>query len=94
MINPSIEYFNLSSLVTLYLSGNNFTSNLPNGFFNLTKDITSLDLAQNNIYGEIPSSLLNLQNLRHLDLSEKQLQGSVSHGIGQLANTLIFPSTC
>ncbi|KEH15699.1 LRR receptor-like kinase, partial [Medicago truncatula] len=64
----------------------NFTSNLPNGFFNLTKDITSLDLAQNNIYGEIPRSLLNLQNLRHLDLSENQLQGSVSHGIGQLAN--------
>ncbi|KEH15705.1 putative non-specific serine/threonine protein kinase [Medicago truncatula] len=86
MIKPSIEYFNLSSLVTLYLSGNNFTSNLPNGFFNLTKDITSLDLAQNNIYGEIPSSMLNLQNLRHLDLSENQLQGSVSHGIGQLAN--------
>jgi len=57
---PFVEYLNLSSLVTLDLSFNNFTSNIPDGFFNLTKNLTYLDLSENNIYGEIPSSLLNL----------------------------------
>ncbi|GAU42682.1 hypothetical protein TSUD_131100 [Trifolium subterraneum] len=84
--NPSIEYLNLSSLVTLDLSGNNFTSQLPNQFFNLTKDLSYLDIQGSNIHSEIPSSLLNLQNLIYLDLAYNQLQGSIQDGIGQLAN--------
>ncbi|MCI28378.1 leucine-rich repeat receptor-like protein kinase PEPR2, partial [Trifolium medium] len=44
IINPSIEYLNLSSLLILDLSGNNITSKLPNHFFNLTNDLTYLDL--------------------------------------------------
>ena len=83
---PSVEYLNLSSLVTLDLSQNNFTSHLPDGFFNFTKDLTYLDLSENNIYGEIPSSMLNLQNMGYLDLSNNQLQGSIPDGIGQLPN--------
>ncbi|MCI04300.1 receptor-like protein kinase, partial [Trifolium medium] len=86
MFNPSIEYLNLSSIVTLDLSGNNFSSKLPNQFFNLTKDVTYLDLSSSKIHGEIPSSLLNLRNLRHLDLSRNQLKGSIPDGIGQLAH--------
>ncbi|KAK2441422.1 receptor protein EIX2 [Trifolium repens] len=86
VINPSIEYLNLSSLLTLDVSGNNITSKLPNWFFNLTKDLTYLNLGGNKIHGEIPSSLLNLQNLRYLDLSYNQLQGSIPDGIGQLEN--------
>ncbi|XP_058782334.1 receptor-like protein EIX1 [Vicia villosa] len=83
-LNPSIEYLNFSSLITLDLSLNNITSHLPNAFFNLTKDITYLYLSHNNIPGEIPSSLLNLRNLRHLDLSHNQLGGSILNEIGQL----------
>ena len=86
MINPSIAYLNLSSLVTLELFGNNFTSHLPNGFFNLTKHINYLDLSYSNIHGEIPSSLLNLPNLRQLYLSNNQLQGPIPDKIGQLAH--------
>ncbi|XP_045824813.1 receptor-like protein EIX2 isoform X2 [Trifolium pratense] len=86
IINPSIQYLNLSSLLTLDLSYNNFTSQLPNWFFNHTKDLTYLDLQWTNIHGEIPSSLLNLQNLRYLDLSSNQLQGSLPDGISQLPN--------
>ncbi|MCH85314.1 receptor-like protein kinase, partial [Trifolium medium] len=86
IINPSIEYLNLSSLVTLNLSFNNITSQLPNWVFNLTKDLTYLNLQWNNIYGEIPPSLLNLQKLRFLSLSFNDLQGSIPYGIGQLEN--------
>ncbi|KAK2387417.1 receptor protein EIX2 [Trifolium repens] len=53
IINPSInEYLNLSSLVTLDLSHNNFTSQLPNWFFNLTKNLTYLNLHRSNIHVE------------------------------------------
>ncbi|GAU51301.1 hypothetical protein TSUD_131450 [Trifolium subterraneum] len=86
IINSSIEYLNLSSLLTLDLTTNNFTSQLPNSFFNLTKDLTYIDLSNNNIHGEIPPSLQNLQNLRYLDLCYNQLKGSIPYGIGQLAN--------
>ncbi|CAJ2639645.1 unnamed protein product [Trifolium pratense] len=86
IINPSIQYSNLSSLLSLDLSYNNITSQLPNWFFNLTKDLTELMLQENNIHGEIPSSLLNLQNLRYLDLSVNQLRGSLPDGISQLPN--------
>ncbi|RHN67612.1 putative leucine-rich repeat-containing, plant-type, leucine-rich repeat domain, L [Medicago truncatula] len=86
MTKSSIGYLNLSSLLTLDLSYNNFTSHLPDGFFNLSKDFMYLDLSFNNVHGDIPSSLLNLQNLRHLDLSHNQLQGPIPDGIGQLPN--------
>ncbi|XP_045824808.1 receptor-like protein EIX2 [Trifolium pratense] len=85
-INPSIEYLNLSSLVTLDVSHNNITFQSPNWFFNLTKDLTYLDLSRTNIHGEILSSLLNLKKLRILDLSLNQLQGFVPDEISQLAN--------
>ncbi|KEH33785.1 LRR receptor-like kinase family protein [Medicago truncatula] len=83
---PSLEYLNLSSLVTLDLSNNNFTFHIPDGFFNFTKDLTCLYLDNNNIYGEIPSSLLTLQNLKHLDLVDNKLQGPIQDEIGQLAH--------
>ncbi|KAK2441388.1 receptor protein EIX2 [Trifolium repens] len=86
IINQSIEYLNLSSLVTLVLSGNNLTSSLSNEFLNLTKDVTYLDLSYCNIHGGIPLSLINFKNLRYLDLSFNQLQGSIPDVIGQLPN--------
>ncbi|KAL5077577.1 hypothetical protein RYX36_016561 [Vicia faba] len=84
MLNPSIEYLNLSSLITLDLSYNYFTSHLPNAFLNLTKDIAYLDLQGNYIQGEIPSSLLKLRNLRYISLAYNQLRGSIPDEIGQL----------
>ncbi|AES70166.1 LRR receptor-like kinase family protein [Medicago truncatula] len=86
IIGTSFKYVNLSSIVTLDLSYNYFTSHLLDGFFNLTKDINFLSLSGNNINGEIPSSLLKLQNLQYLLLAKTQLKGSIPDGIGQLIN--------
>ncbi|XP_004506955.2 receptor-like protein EIX2 [Cicer arietinum] len=83
-INLSIENLNLTSLQTLDLSFNNFNSKLPKQLFNLTKDLSYLDLSVSNIVGEIPSSLSNLRNLSFLDLSVNQFKGSFPDGIGQL----------
>ncbi|XP_058788211.1 receptor-like protein EIX2 [Vicia villosa] len=85
ILNPSLEYMNLSSLITLDLSYNNFASHLPGKFFNLTTHITYLDLSNSNIQGEIPSNILNLESLRVLDLYDNHLKGSIPYEIGQLA---------
>ncbi|WJX37836.1 hypothetical protein P8452_25562 [Trifolium repens] len=75
-INPSIEYLNLSSLVTLDLSYNNFTSKLPNWFFNLTKDLTYLNLKSSNIHGGLP----NMSPVAEIvDLSYNSFSGTIPH---------------
>lgn len=84
IISPSLKYVNFTSLVTLDLSLNNFSSELPNGLFNLTRDISYLDLSRSNIHGEIPPNLLNLRDLRYLFLSYNQLKGLIPYWIGQL----------
>ncbi|AES65311.1 LRR amino-terminal domain protein [Medicago truncatula] len=44
MTNPPIEHFNLPSLKTLVASQKNFTSSIPDEFFNCIKNVTYLDL--------------------------------------------------
>ncbi|WJX37867.1 hypothetical protein P8452_25588 [Trifolium repens] len=75
IINPSInEYLNLSSLVTLDLSHNNFTSQLPNWFFNLTKNLTYLNLHRSNIHGGLP----NMSPMAYdVDFSYNSFSGSI-----------------
>ncbi|GAU42681.1 hypothetical protein TSUD_131090 [Trifolium subterraneum] len=73
--NPFMEYLNLSSLLTLDLSKNNFSSQLPNQFFNQTKDLTYLDLSWNNIHGSIPHSWKNMKYLDYINLWSNKLSG-------------------
>ncbi|WJX31826.1 hypothetical protein P8452_20217 [Trifolium repens] len=76
IINPSVEFFNLSSLFTLDLSGNNFTFPLPNQIFNLTKDLTYLNLQRSHIHGGLP----NLSpGTEIVDLSYNSFSGSIPH---------------
>ncbi|XP_054819956.1 receptor-like protein EIX2 [Prosopis cineraria] len=74
---PSLNYVNFTSLVTLDLSDNHINSMLPASFFNVTKDISVLDLGWNNFYGHIPIALFKLPYLKRLSLRYNQLRGSL-----------------
>ncbi|OIV95694.1 hypothetical protein TanjilG_01488 [Lupinus angustifolius] len=89
-IYPSLKYVNFTSLVTLDLSQNNFSSKLPHWLFNLTSDISEIRLGGSNLHGEIPLSLLNLQTLEVLDLSKNSLSGSIPSSIGNLSSLIYF----
>lgn len=52
MTNPPIEHLILPSLKTLVTSQNNFTSSIPDEFFNCIKNVTYLDLHMSNIDGD------------------------------------------
>ncbi|KAI9072472.1 hypothetical protein K1719_045567 [Acacia pycnantha] len=72
---PSYNYANFTSLKTLVLYHNNISSKLPDSFFNVTKDIFSIDLAHNNFYGGLPIALFKLPNLIYLSLSNNKFEG-------------------
>ncbi|XP_028760180.1 receptor-like protein EIX1 [Neltuma alba] len=82
---PSIDYANFTSLEVLVLSENvnMMKLKLPNSFFNITNHIYYLDLYECNFYGPLPKSLLNLQNLKHLDLGYNNFKGLIPHWLGQ-----------
>ncbi|RZB47461.1 Receptor-like protein EIX2 [Glycine soja] len=82
-ISPSA---NLTSLVTVDLSYNNFNSELPCWLFNLSNDISHLDLSWSSLHGEIPLSLFNHQNLEYLDLSHNMFSGSIPSSLGNLTS--------
>ncbi|KAK7393789.1 hypothetical protein VNO78_22353 [Psophocarpus tetragonolobus] len=81
-ISPSIKYVNFSSLLTLDLSGNQFSSELPYWLFNITT-ISNIDLSFNLLQGPIPKSLLRLRNLKFLKLNDNEINGSIPEWLGQ-----------
>ncbi|KAK7316703.1 hypothetical protein RJT34_00359 [Clitoria ternatea] len=81
---PSLKHANYTSLEVLDLSSNNFYTELPHWFFNISSHISDLYLSKSKIHGGIPLSLLNLRNLEHLSLSNNQLNGPIPDWIGQL----------
>ena len=82
-ISPSVKFVNFTSLVTLDLSGNYFDSELPYWIFNLSNDISHIDLSFNTIQGQIPKSLLNLQNLKYLGLDNNEFTGPIPDWLGE-----------
>ncbi|XP_028786761.1 receptor-like protein EIX2 [Neltuma alba] len=82
---PSLDYANFTSLEVLDLSRNFYTvkSKLPDSFFNITNHIYDLGLHDCNFYGQLPKSLLNLQNLKYLALGYNNFEGSIPDWLGQ-----------
>ncbi|PPD96432.1 hypothetical protein GOBAR_DD06552 [Gossypium barbadense] len=75
---------NLSFLVSLNLSGNNFHGELPRELASLRR-LKLVDLSNNALSGEIPAWFGNLAALQQLYLGGNRFQGEIPWEIGKLA---------
>ncbi|CAO2838707.1 unnamed protein product [Amaranthus hypochondriacus] len=66
-----------SSLVELYLEGNELTGLIPYSLTNMTS-LTRLDLSSNQLEGEIQDSVRGLCRIQSLDLSQNNLMGDIT----------------
>ncbi|XP_027362919.1 receptor-like protein EIX1 [Abrus precatorius] len=88
---PSLQYANFSSLKVLKLANNNFMSNqLPRWLFNLSSDISYIDLSQNQIHSQLPKTLPNFRSIKVLILSGNYLKGPLPDWLGQLEQLLVL----
>ncbi|KAJ4728617.1 Receptor-like protein [Melia azedarach] len=74
---------NLTELLHLDISYNNFKGEIPSVFMNLTQ-LTILYLLDNQLTGPIPSWLTNMNKLSYLSLGSNQLTGHIPLKIGNL----------
>ncbi|XLU99931.1 hypothetical protein S245_014271 [Arachis hypogaea] len=76
-----------SSLVTLRMNGNGLTGTIPETFGNNLSSLEELNLANNELKGQIPLSLFHVGNLTELDLSENMFTGMLPD-LSQFSSTL------
>ncbi|KAG6491220.1 receptor-like protein EIX1 [Zingiber officinale] len=76
-------HLNFTSLTTLDLSGNIFTSSFPNWLWNLTS-LSSLQLSECEIRGMLPVEIGNLISLTHLDLPWNLISGPLPDTLWKL----------
>ncbi|PON83596.1 Tyrosine-protein kinase [Trema orientale] len=74
----------LTSLHSLFLSGNDLSGSAPSSMGELSK-LSILDLSRNSLTGSIPSEFSSLGKLTILDLSSNFFSGSVPPGLGTLS---------
>ncbi|KAA8533970.1 hypothetical protein F0562_031487 [Nyssa sinensis] len=90
-IPPSVFKLGLQKVL---LSGNKFSGSMDSLFLSLTKSLNQklqiLDLSQNALSGEIPSSVGDFSSLQFLNFSKNSLIGSIPASVGELKalNTL------
>ncbi|CAK9182220.1 unnamed protein product [Ilex paraguariensis] len=65
---------NLASLRTLDLSGNNIHDAIP---YQLPPNLTNLNLASNNLSGNLPFSIIGMASLSYLNISRNMLSQSI-----------------
>ncbi|KAK3121398.1 hypothetical protein QOZ80_8BG0652300 [Eleusine coracana subsp. coracana] len=87
--SSSLDFIsNLTSLNVLILRNCRISDNLATVNFSKLGGLTLLDLSFNNITGEIPESILNLQNLGFLFLGNNSLSGSLPDAKSPSLNNL------
>jgi Leucine-rich repeat (LRR) protein len=80
----------LQNLTVLKLNYNSLDRNIPKEIGNMTK-LQQLFLCGNNFFGEIPSSILNLKELKTLDdLGSNSLSMEIPMDIGNLSKITIL----
>ncbi|KAJ0082080.1 hypothetical protein Patl1_10486 [Pistacia atlantica] len=80
---PSI-IFNLSSLSYIDLSGNRLSGGLPENVFSYLPNLETLYLFNNELDGEIPTTLSECKELQYLALSENYFTGAIPKQLGNL----------
>ncbi|GJN09499.1 hypothetical protein PR202_ga27512 [Eleusine coracana subsp. coracana] len=89
--SSSLDFIgNLTSLNVLILRNSRISDNLATVNFSKLAGLTLLDLSFNNITGQIPESILNLQNLNFLFLGNNSLSGSLPNAKSPSLNNLDF----
>ncbi|RCV35402.1 hypothetical protein SETIT_7G237400v2 [Setaria italica] len=81
---------NMTSLNTLVLRNCRISDNLASVNFSQFATLTLLDLSFNNITGQVPQALLNLNSLSFLFLGNNSLSGSLPSSIGTSLKNLDF----
>ncbi|XP_016648163.1 PREDICTED: probable LRR receptor-like serine/threonine-protein kinase At3g47570 [Prunus mume] len=76
--------FNMSSLTTLSLYGNNLSGGLPDNICQHLPSLQSLYLGSNQFDGPLPSKLWQCRELLQLNLEENNFNGSIPKNIGNL----------
>ncbi|XP_022131406.1 probable LRR receptor-like serine/threonine-protein kinase At3g47570 [Momordica charantia] len=75
---------NSSRLAFLAIDGNSFEGVIPDSIGNLSKDLSKLYMGENRLYGNIPTTISNLQGLSLLNLSDNSFSGEIPPQIGKL----------
>ncbi|TVT98389.1 hypothetical protein EJB05_56309, partial [Eragrostis curvula] len=89
--SSSLEFIsNLTSLNVLILRNCKISDNLATANFSNLAGLTLLDLSFNNITGQIPESILNLEKLGFLFLGNNSLSGSLPDAKSPSLNNLDF----
>ncbi|XWS09404.1 hypothetical protein CRYUN_Cryun40dG0082400 [Craigia yunnanensis] len=80
---------NLTSLRYLDLSGNSFSSSIPDWLYGFSP-LESLCLSDATLHGKISSAIGNMTSVINLDLSNNKLSGNLPKSFGQLKNLEIL----
>ncbi|KAM7466612.1 hypothetical protein LguiB_014174 [Lonicera macranthoides] len=75
---------NCTMLERLEVVANRLGGTLPNSVGNLSIQLQSFGVAENQMYGEIPMGFGNLANLEVLQLGDNQFEGQIPHDIGNI----------
>ncbi|XP_060967249.1 receptor-like protein EIX1 [Cannabis sativa] len=75
----------LSLVVSLDLSANNLSGELPSSLTTNLLGLVNLNLSNNHIHGSIPEDISKLEQLLSLDLSSNRLSGTIPNSLSSLS---------